>query len=197
MNSYLERISNEEVKKLPLKQFEGTINVIESKKSLDKVLNEIVDEDYLGFDTETKPSFKKNIKNKVALLQLSTSNTSYLIRLNKTGFTKKLANLLSNENIKKIGVALNDDIKGLQQLYNFKPNGFIDLQTFVKDYGIINNGLKNLTAIVLKFRISKAQQTSNWENEILTESQIKYAATDAWVCHEIYKELTNHKNITS
>jgi len=191
MNNYLPKITNEEIKQFPLRCFEGKIYVIESEANLDQIINKIESSDVLGFDTETKPSFKKRVKNNVSLLQLSTSNDVFLIRLNKTGISKRLAKILENQNILKIGVAIKDDIKSLQKIRSFIPEGFIDLQSYVKDFGIENNGLKKLAAIVLKFRISKNQQTSNWDNEVLTESQIKYAATDAWVCYEIYKKL-NH-----
>ena len=191
MNDYLSKITDEEIKQLPLKHFEGKIYIVESEQNLNEIIDKIESASVLGFDTETKPSFKKRVKNDVSLLQLSTANEVFLIRLKKTGISNRMVKILGNKKLLKVGVAIKDDIKALQKIKNFKPEGFIDLQDYVKDYGIENNGLKKLTAIVLNFRISKNQQTSNWDNEILTENQIKYAATDAWVCYEIFKKL-NH-----
>ena len=95
--------------------------------------------------------------------------------------------------IKKTGVAISDDIKGLNEWSKFEPGGFIELQELVKDYGIKSMGLKKLTAIILGFTISKRQQVTNWENKNLSEAQIVYAATDAWVCNLIYRKLLNGK----
>jgi len=90
-----------------------------------------------------------------------------------------------------VGVALRDDIATLKRLNSFEPAGFVDLQLFVKSFGIEDNGLKKLAANILGFQISKRQQTSNWEAEQLSEAQIEYAATDAWVCHQIFMALIN------
>ncbi len=191
MNNYLSKITEEEIKMLPLKHFEGDVHVVESYESFERVINIIEKSKILGFDTETKPTFKKRINNNVSLVQLSTADKVFLIRLNKTGLPGRLTRVLGNDNIIKVGVAIKDDIKALQKLNNFIPKGFIELQDYVKDFGIENNGLKKLAAIVLNFRISKNQQTSNWDNDVLTDSQIRYAATDAWVCYKIYQKL-NH-----
>jgi ribonuclease D len=112
-----------------------------------------------------------------------------LFRLNRIGLPDEVIELLANEQTIKAGAAIHDDVKGLQQLKNFKPAGFVELQQHVKNFGIENNGLKKITAIILNFRISKSQRVTNWENGELTEAQALYAATDAWVCYEIYKEL--------
>ncbi|MEJ2005901.1 MAG: 3'-5' exonuclease domain-containing protein 2, partial [Cyclobacteriaceae bacterium] len=114
---------------------------------------------------------------------------AYLIRLNHTGVTRELRDFFSTEEITKVGVALRDDIKELQELSHFEPAGFVELNKLVKDIGIESNGLKKLTGIILGFRISKNAQTSNWENEVLSEKQLTYAATDAWVCVEMYRRL--------
>jgi ribonuclease D len=143
----------------------------------------------LGFDTETKPAFKKGVVNEVCLLQLGDSENIFLFRLNLIGFPKELVKLLADKNIIKTGVALRDDIATLKRLKLFEPGGFVDLQEYVKSFGIEDNGLKKLAANILGFQISKRQQTSNWEADQLTEAQIEYAATDAWVCYEIYYAL--------
>jgi ribonuclease D len=152
-------------------------------------------EELLGFDTETKPTFKKGRKNKVSLIQLSTGTLACLFRINKLGLPDELIDLLSDPGVIKAGVAVHDDIRFLKGVKKFEPSGFIDLQTFVKDYGIQSSGLKKLAAIVLGFRISKRQQVTDWEANQLTEAQEIYAATDAWVCHQIYKKLTNGHDV--
>lgn len=184
-------ITKEEIYELPLKSFEGEIIVIDKPSDVGKVLPELKSQTILGFDTETKPSFKKGNSNKngVALLQLSSEKKAWLFRLQHIGLHDGLKEILSDENIKKIGVAIHDDIRMLKSLSNFSDRGFLDLQSYVKDFGIKGFSLKKLTAMVLHFRISKSQQLSNWENPTLTNGQLSYAATDAWTCLEIYKKL--------
>jgi ribonuclease D len=149
----------------------------------------------LGFDTETRPTFKKGRKNSVSLIQLSSGDLAFLFRINRIGIPDELADLLSDPSVIKAGVAVHDDIKFLKGVRKFTPDGFIDLQNFVKDFGIQSSGLKKLAAIILGFRISKRQQVTNWEAEQLTEAQQIYAATDAWVCHQIYKKLINGNEV--
>ena len=146
----------------------------------------------IGFDTETKPAFKKGVFNKVALLQLSTKKQAFLFRLNQIGLPKEISDILSNPEISKPGVAIRDDIKGLQEFENFNPRGFIELQDHAKDLGIQNFSLKKLTAIACGFRISKGQQLTNWEADELTEKQQKYAATDAWTALKIFENFSTH-----
>ena len=178
---------------MPVKHFPGKIHVIRSRSALEEILPHIRQEKILGFDTETRPSFKKGKKNKVALLQLSGLHTAYLIRLNYTGLPAEIKKIFEDTEIIKVGAAIRDDLRALKKLSPFEASGFIELQDFVKDFGIENNGLKKLSAIVLGFRISKSQQLSNWESEELTEAQQVYAATDAWVCKRIYQTLINHE----
>lgn len=182
-------ISKEELNELPIQGFEGNTIVIEFARDVKKIIQTLKKQSTLGFDTETRPTFKKGRKNSVALLQLSTPDTAFVFRLNKMGLPNELIDILSDPNILKAGVAIKDDILGLRELSDFKPAGFIELQEKVKEFEIENFGLKKLSGLLLGFRISKAQQTSNWEAEQLTPAQIKYAATDAWVSLEIYKRL--------
>jgi ribonuclease D len=190
MNStYKENISAEEIKELDLAWFEGEIVLVDTFKTFQEVFPRLLKSKVLGFDTETKPSFKKGNKNKVSLIQLANSELACLIRINKIGMPDELVSLLSNPSILKTGVAIHDDIKLLTSVRKFSPAGFIDLQTFVKDYGIVSSGLKKLAAIVLGFRISKRQQVTDWEAVELSEAQQIYAATDAWVCRQIYNRL--------
>lgn len=182
-------ITKEELNLLPVRSFEGEILLVDTIEKLEKAIPLIYKETLLGFDTETRPSFKKGNVNDVSLLQLATQERVFLFRLNSIGLPNVVKNLLDDKDVLKIGVAIHDDILSLQKLSHFEPKGFIELQQYVKRFGIEDNGLKKLTANILGFKISKRQQTSNWEAEELNQAQISYAATDAWVCYEIYRKL--------
>jgi ribonuclease D len=188
---YKENITVEELAEHELSWFKGEIVVVDNLKTFYDVFPRLLGTDLLGFDTETRPTFKKGKKNSVSLIQLSTADLACLFRINKTGIPDELVNLLSDSKVIKAGVAVHDDIRFLSSVRKFTPGGFLDLQTFVKDFGIQSSGLKKLAAIVLGFRISKRQQVTDWEAEQLTEAQEIYAATDAWVCHQIYRKLLN------
>lgn len=187
---YQENITAEKLAECELSWFKGELVLIEDLKTFHEVFPRLLGHDLLGFDTETKPTFKKGKRHQVSLIQLSTENLACLFRINKIGLPDELLKLLADPSVIKTGVAVHDDIKFLSSVKKFTPKGFIDLQNFVKDFGIQSSGLKKLTAIVLGFRISKRQQVTDWEAEQLSEAQQIYAATDAWVCYEIYKKLT-------
>ena len=189
LNKMRKNISNDELAELPLSSFEGVIHVIDQPEDLDKALKYLSNQRIIGFDTETRPAFKKGQVFPVSLLQLATSDQAFLFRINKIGLPAGLVKILSSSKILKIGVAIRDDIKILQRIVPFKPSGFIELQDLVKDYGIENFSLKKLSAIVLGFRISKSQRLTNWDADELTEQQLIYGATDAWVSCDIYKQL--------
>lgn len=193
-NHFKGTITKEEISSLPLTHFQGTIHIINDHESLQKCLPYIEKQSVLGFDTETKPSFKKGPNNNIALMQLSTKDHAFLVRINEIGFPVELADVLANENIIKVGVGIRDDLKGLQKFTAYHPAGFIELQNLVVKFGLENISLKKIAAIVLDIRISKSQRVSNWENEELTLSQQLYAATDAWVCYEIYERLKQVDN---
>lgn len=183
-------ISKEEVNELPLGQFEGEMYLIDHPDQVEEAVDFLEEQRIIGFDTETKPSFKKGQFNHVSLLQLSTTEQAFLFRLNKIGFPDQLRNLMEKENLIKIGAAVNDDLKGLGKLTDsFYPQSFFDLNDELKKVGFHNVGVRNLSGMVLKIRISKSEQVSNWESEILTEKQQRYAATDAWACLKIFNVL--------
>jgi len=184
-----ERISTEEVNALPMRAYEGEIVLIDTKEAVDEAAAEIEQFSVVGFDTESRPAFTKGESYPVSLLQFATPNKVYLFRVNLIGMPQRVSDLLSNANITKLGIALHDDIKDLRKLGVPNPDGYQDIHSFIKDKGVINTGLRKLAAMILGFRISKTQQTSNWENEVLNERQQIYAATDAWVCLEIYERL--------
>ena len=187
--SYISDLTKEKLNSYPIYGHDGNIHVISSAKEADRIVSLLSAEAYLGFDTETRPAFSRGVTYKVALLQLATSKDAYLFRLHYTGITDSMAALLSDIKINKIGVALNQDIQGLKKWKPFHAAGFIDLQNFVKPFGINDNGLSKLSAIVLGYRVSKGQQLSNWENAELTPAQCKYAAIDAWASYFIYDRL--------
>jgi len=189
---FKESITKEELVDLPLRWFEGEIVVVDNFEKLERAVEILSKAKSIGFDTETKPAFKKGVFNKVALLQLSLKNQAFLFRLNKIGLPKEICKILANPKVKKAGVAINDDIKALNKLHPFIAKGFVELQDHAKSLGITDFSLKKLTAITCGFRISKGQQLSNWEAEVLTEAQQIYAATDAWVGLEIFENISKN-----
>ena len=188
---YIPSITNEELLALPLYSYGGEVVCVDSLEMFRTVKDELFLEPLWGFDTETKPCFRKGSANRknVALLQLSSREKTYIFRLSKIGLPKELCDFLSSERFTKIGLSSRDDIKGLQKLSEFTPAGFIDLQSIAPNFGIEEKSLRKMAAIVLGFRISKSQQLSNWESETLTEKQIRYAATDSWVTRQIFVEM--------
>ncbi|NLA23718.1 MAG: 3'-5' exonuclease domain-containing protein 2 [Bacteroidales bacterium] len=192
---FLPSITPEQINKLPEFEHTGDIILVDTVKKLNQVSFELISECTWGFDTETRPNFVKGRRNpyKIALLQLSNAHTTYLFRVQKIGMNEILKHILLQEKVVKIGAAVRDDIAELRRFAKIEPKGFIDLQIETNKYGIIDNGLRNMVAIVLGKRISKSQQLSNWENETLTDKQIMYAAIDARVCYLIYKKLQNIK----
>jgi ribonuclease D len=188
---YKETISKEELEELPLHSFEGDIMIVDNKDKMREAVNYLSQFPFIGFDTETKPSFKKGEINHVALLQLSTEERAFLFRLNRQDLSRKVISILSNPLILKAGIAIRDDVKVLQAKKKFVPAGFVELQDEAKNRGINCFSLKKLSGIVLGIRISKAQQLSNWEAGELTEAQLRYAATDAWISYKIYEHFKN------
>jgi ribonuclease D len=182
-------ITHEEINELPLGAFEGEIELVDDARHLVKAFAEINHHRMVGFDTETKPVFVRGHQNKVALMQIALHEKVFLIRINHTGLQPEIIQFLENEHISKAGVALRDDIKALQRLKRFEPKGVVELADLAKKAGLEIEGVKKLAGLLLGFRISKSVQTSNWEAPTLNEKQISYAATDAWVCLEIFKKL--------
>ena len=171
--------------------FPGKIYVIDSVGAeFNRAIAYLRAQKVIGFDTETRPCFSQDQpRYGVALLQLSGPEKAFLFRINKMGMHRRLCNLLASEKIIKVGAAIHDDIRGLQKKQSFVPAAFVDLQKIVWEWGIKDKSVKKMAGIILGFRISKTQQLSNWEADKLSESQCKYAATDAWVCREMYLEL--------
>lgn len=188
-NRFAEKVTNEEVAAMPAAGYGGRIIVVSDEHQLAEACEYLRNQPVIGFDTETRPSFKAGVTHRVALLQLSTDERCYLIRLCKVRLDKTVAKILENKDIIKIGAAIANDLRALQTLRRFRQDGFVDLQSVVSDWGIGEKSVRKMAAIVLGLRVSKAQRLSNWEAAELTASQQMYAATDAWICTEIYKRL--------
>lgn len=169
--------------------FPGKIHLIDSDQKLLAVQNDLLKADTFGFDTETKPSFKKGEVYKVSLVQLSTETDAYLIRLLKISKVQILKDIFENAQVVKAGVAVRDDLKQLQKSFSFNPAGFVELQDVAKKQGLENFGLKGMAEEVLNFTITKGPKLTNWEAFELTDQQMKYAATDAWLGLMLYKKM--------
>lgn len=182
-------ITKEEINALELGKYSGDIVLVDTNEELIRACEEIRACRLIGIDTETKPSFKKGQINSVALLQIATDQKAYIIRLKSVTMGMELASIFSDETIVKVGIAVKDDLKDLKKLHTFEEKSIVDLNLFAPKLGFESIGAKKLSALVLGIRISKRQQVSNWEQKNLTNAQIVYAATDAWICREIYLKL--------
>lgn len=184
-------ITPEEIESLEMKYFPGEIIVIDHQgRGFRKALEYLKGQQVIGFDTESRPNFSPQHHHYgVSLLQLSGPEKAFLFRIKKLSMYKKLFKLLASEEIIKVGAAVHDDIRGLQRYSEFEPKSFVDLQKIGWEYGIKDKSVKKMSAIILGIRISKTQQLSNWEADELSEAQQRYAATDAWVCREMYLRL--------
>lgn len=184
-------ITKEQISTMPIALFHGEITLVETPDDVRSAILELEREMVIGFDTETKPSFRKGHANKVALMQLSTLERCFLFRLNKVGIGDDINRLMANEAITKIGLSIHDDFHVMHRSSQVVPRGFVDLQHMVKDYHIEDISLQKIYAILFGEKISKGQRLTNWEAETLTPQQQKYAATDAWACLRIYNYLTS------
>jgi len=187
------RMSKAEISARPMLAYRGPIRLIQSQEELTHAVKQLEKETVLGFDTETRPTFRPHQSYPPAVLQLAGKKIVYLYQLKQRRFPKALRQILANPQVVKAGVALDRDIIELQQLASFEPAGFVDLGDLAKEIGIQNHGLRGLAAVLLGFRISKRCQTSNWSHHTLTQAQIRYAATDAWVGRELYFRLQKLK----
>ncbi len=186
-------ISKEAISQMEQVLFPGRIIVVQTPEEARKAVSYLSKFPILGFDTETRPSFKKGHSHQVALIQIATEDTCFLFRINQIGFLDSIKELLNNEHITKIGLSIHDDFTMLHKISDFVPQNFIELQKYVKRFNIQDMSLQKVYAIIFGKKISKSQRLSNWEAENLTDAQKKYAATDAWACIEIYKRLRSGK----
>ena len=187
--AFLETIDNDTVAALPAAHFPGRIVVVDKEEQIGEACGDLRRYKMIGFDTETRPSFRAGVSYKVSLLQLSTPDTCYLFRLSRIRLDNRILKVLGSHEILKVGADIMGDIRSLHALRDFKADGFVDLQHEAIRWGIQEKSLRKLSAIVLGERVSKAQRLSNWEAEQLTQQQQEYAATDAWVCPRILNHL--------
>ena len=189
VNNFIDKISNEQTALLPAVEFRGEIRIVEHERDIAAACKTLAEQPVIGFDTETRPSFRPGVTFRVSLLQLSTPTVCYLFRLNKIPLAKPILQLLEDRRVLKIGADVAGDLRSLRQIRHFRDGGFVDLQGIAPEWGIGEKSLRKLSAIVLGRRVSKAQRLSNWEAATLKDIQHLYAATDAWVCTRIYEQL--------
>ncbi len=178
------------IPELPKVEFGGRIIVIQTAGEADRAVNYLMQFPQLGIDTETRPNFKPGGMNPVALLQISTPEACFLFRLNRFGLTDSLVQLFTSETVEKIGLSLHDDWAQLRKRKDFQPVNYVELQDYVKPFGIKDMSLQKLYANFFGQKISKNQRLTNWEADVLTEPQKRYAATDAWSCLQLYQKMT-------
>lgn len=174
---------------LPRVLFEGKIVVVVSETEAEKAVDYLLSQPIIGLDTETRPSFKKGHTYTVSLLQVASHDICFLLRLNYLKFSPSIKRLLEDTKVPKIGLSLHDDVMMLHKIGEFEPGHFIDLQDRVKEVGVEDMSLQKIYANFFGMRISKRERLTNWEADILTEKQKRYAATDAWSCILLYEEL--------
>ena len=180
------KISKAEINELPLLAWEGPIELIDTIPEMEKAVERLTEEGLLGFDTETRPSFKRGEYYPPALIQIATAEKVFLFRISKTKSLEPLLPILESPDLIKCGVAIHDDVKQLRKFSDFEAGGFLEINRLTQELGYENKGLRALTGLLLGGRISKAAQVSNWARDQLDQRQIKYAATDAWISREIY-----------
>lgn len=183
------KVDKKEVNQLPIASFKGRIIVIFTEQAAEKAVDYLLSTDILGVDTETRPSFRKGHACQVALLQVSSRETCFLFRLNMIGMCAPIIRLLENKEVPMVGLSWHDDLRMLQKRKKFVPGRFIELQDMVGIIGIEDLALQKIWAILFSEKISKRQRLTNWEAPVLSESQKKYAALDAWACIQIYEEI--------
>ena len=190
------KITNEQTALLPAIEFSGETYIIDRQEDIAEACKYLASHSVIGFDTETKPAFKAGVVHLVSLLQLSTEKVCFLFRLNMIPLDREIIRILESKTTLKIGADVGGDIKCLRQLRHFNDRGFVDLQSIAIQWGIEEKSLRKMSAVVLGERVSKAQRLSNWEAKQLTIRQQLYAATDAWVCVEIYNKLIRTPKLT-
>jgi ribonuclease D len=179
-------IAKEQVNTLPLARYEGPISVVGQPEDVRAAVDYLRDETLLGFDTESRPSFRRGDNHPVAILQLAGAERVFLFQLQLIEDLRPLFALLTDPSIRKAGVAIRDDIRKLQDLHDFKPANFVEISDLSRRIEVNNTGLRSLCALFLGYRVSKGAQVTNWARSDLTQAQVSYAATDAWVSRLLY-----------
>ncbi|MDR1401842.1 MAG: 3'-5' exonuclease domain-containing protein 2 [Puniceicoccales bacterium] len=186
------RVTAKQIARLPLIFYGGEIMVVDDVAAAKLAVEELLAEEVLGFDIESKPAFRKGESYAPSLLQFAGKKRVYLFMLWKIGGLSPLKPILENEAICKVGIAIDYDVQNLFKIEKFTPRGFYDLATFSRELRVAHTGLRNLAAIFLRGRISKGSQLTDWSRERLTPQQISYAATDAWASREIFFKMSKY-----
>jgi len=182
-------MTKDQINAHPIGKYEGPIHLIRKPEQVERAVRTLEREKVLGFDTETRPTFRAGQSYPPAVLQLVGEHAAYIFQLRHCGLSPLLLGLLADPRIVKAGVAWDRDVNELKKLASFTPAGFVDLGELAKKAGCTHHGLRGLATLLLGFRVSKSSQTSNWDRDTLTPAQIQYAATDAWVGRELYQKL--------
>jgi len=188
-NAAWPRMTKKQINARPIRKYQGRIHLIQRAKQVEQAVRQLEKEKVLGFDTETRPTFRVGQSYLPAVLQLVGEHAAYIFQLRQCRLSKPLRRLLANPKIIKAGVAVDRDVQELNKLAPFIPAGFVDVGELARQAGCMNHGLRGLAALLLQFRVSKDSRTSNWAQKKLTRAQIEYAATDAWVGRELYNKL--------
>ncbi|MBF0424988.1 MAG: 3'-5' exonuclease domain-containing protein 2 [Magnetococcales bacterium] len=183
---YARKLTRDEINRLPIRRWNGPVRLVHTAEEMTAALNLLGQERVLGFDTETRPAFRKGVSHQPSLVQLAGAREVILFQLHRIDDFGPLVDILSRENLLKVGVGLDHDIRQLQPLFPFEQRGFIDLGVVAERAGMESRGLRSMAASLFGFRISKRAQCSNWETPDLQPFQVEYAATDAWISREIF-----------
>lgn len=186
MSSNPHTITREELAQLAVRRYDGPVCLVATPQELARARHDLHREHVVGLDTETRPTFRVGQSHLPSLVQLATARAVYLFQLNRLDFSGALAEVLENPGIVKAGIALADDLLKLKKLFPFEEKNVLDLATIARRHGLKQSGIRNLAGLILGYRITKGAQTSNWSRAHLSRSQIVYAATDAWICRELY-----------
>jgi ribonuclease D len=183
---FLRAMSREEINELPIQRFEGEVRLVAAPQDLEPAVADLLGETVIGFDTETRPAFRVGESYLPCLAQAASARAAYLFPLARTDFSAPLAEILAAEGIIKAGVGIGEDLKQMKKLFPFEQNSTVDLGQVARRHGLKQSGVRYLAALFLGIRIPKGSKTSNWATRHLSAQQITYAATDAWVCRELY-----------
>ncbi|MBI1942618.1 MAG: 3'-5' exonuclease domain-containing protein 2 [Betaproteobacteria bacterium] len=183
---FLRPVSREEINALPIRRYEGEVLVVGTMRELERAWEDLARETAVGWDTETRPAFRKGESHLPALVQAATASAVYLFQLQRMDFSAVVGGLFAEPTIVKAGISVADDIRALNRVFEVRTNSLVDLGTVAHRHGMKQTGLRNLAGIFLGFRVPKGTKTSNWAARQLSAQQVAYAATDAWVCRELY-----------
>lgn len=180
----MQRPSKTQINQLP--RYTGlsmkSICIVNNADTAKMALSELEQQCCLGFDTESKPTFRKGQHRAApALIQLASMERAFIFPTRFECALDVARKLLSNENIKKVGFGLKPDRKELRtklgvELINSQDLA-VELRKLTGDKNDI--GARAAVAMLLNQRLSKGAQLSNWGAYPLSEQQIKYAANDA------------------